>query len=52
MVKIYYYKLLDGTMKYSDVPDRYKKQVKALADKDLKSGKLPQWQYDEIFGEE
>ena len=50
MAKIYYNKLLvgclDGSYTYNDVPDRYKKQVKALADKDLASGILPQWQYD------
>ena len=48
--KIYYNKLLvgclDGSYTYEDVPDRYKLQVKALADADLESGKLPQWQYD------
>lgn len=48
--KIYYNKLLkgciDGSYLYSDVPDRYKDQVKQLADADLEAGILPQWQYD------
>lgn len=56
MAKIYYNKLLkgciDGSFSFADVPERYKKQVKALADKDLKAGFLPQWQYDLMFGEE
>ena len=56
MAKIYYNKLLvgclDGSYTFDDVPDKYKKQVKALAIKDLESGKLPQWQYDLMFGEE
>ena len=49
-VKIYYDKLLvgclDGSYTYEQVPDRYKEQVKAMADKDLAEGILPQWQYD------
>ena len=48
--KIYYNKLLaeciTGTYSYSQVPDRYKVQVKEYADADLKAGILPQWQYD------
>ena len=52
-MKLYYNKLLrgclDGSYTFEDVPDRYKAQVKAQADKDLASGKLPQWQYDLMF---
>lgn len=51
--KIWYNKLLsgclDGSCTYSDVPDRYKAQVKAMADKDLEAGKLPKWQYNLMF---
>ncbi len=50
MVKIYYDRLLrgclDGSFTYSMIPDRYKLQVKAMADADLEAGTLPQWQYD------
>lgn len=50
MAKIYYDRLLkgclDGSYTYEDVPDRYKAQVKAMADADLANGVLPQWQYD------
>lgn len=55
MAKVYYTKLLkgclDGSYTFKDVPERYQKQVKALADADLKSGKLPQWQYDLMFAD-
>ena len=48
--KIYYDKLLkgciNGSYTYSQVPDRYKDQVKAMADADLENGVLPLWQYD------
>lgn len=48
--KIYYNKLLvgclDGSYMYADVPDRYKLQVRKLANDDLKIGVLPKWQYD------
>ena len=50
MAAIYYNRLLQGCLTgsytYNDVPDRYKAQVKALADQDLQNGVLPQWQYD------
>lgn len=52
MAKIYYNKLLTGYndgYTISSVPTRYQKDVKALADKDLKAGKLPKWQYDIMF---
>lgn len=49
-MKLYYNKLLkgclDGSYTYEDIPDRYMAPVKAQADADLASGKLPQWQYD------
>lgn len=48
--RIHYDKLLreclTGVYTYEQVPDRYKEQVKAMADADLVSGTLPQWQYD------
>ena len=56
MWKTYYNKLLRESLKnpvtytFDDVPERYQAQVKAQADKDLKAGKLPQWQYDKMFG--
>lgn len=50
MAHIYYDKLLvgclNGSFVYKDIPDRYKAQVKALADTDLMITTLPQWQYD------
>ena len=55
MAKIYYNKLLkgclDGSFSFSDIPERYQKQVKSLADKDLKAGLLPLWQYELMFAE-
>ncbi len=35
---------------FEDVTEKYKPEVKAMADADLESGKLPQWQYDKMFG--
>ncbi len=54
--KFYYTKLLVESLKnpvtytFADVPQRYQKQVKKLADADLKNGVIPQWQYNKIFG--
>lgn len=56
MWKVYYNKLLKEAIKnpctytFADVPTKYKAQVKAQADEDLASGKLPQWQYNKMFG--
>ena len=53
--KLYYNRLLLEALKnpvtytFDDVPQRYQKQVKKLADADLKAGVLPQWQYNKMF---
>lgn len=53
MAKIWYNKLLvgclDGSMTINDVPEKYRRQVTAMADRDLAAGKIPQWQYDLMF---
>lgn len=55
MAKIYYNKLLtgclDGSFSFDDIPAKYQPQVKALAVKDLESGKLPLWQFELMFPE-
>lgn len=54
--KLYYDKCLVGALDnpasytINDVPERYKAQVTAQAKADLKSGAIPQWQYDKMMG--
>lgn len=52
MAKVWYTRVLIGEVKFSDVPDRYKKQVKALALEDVRSGVLPEEEYKQLFGED
>lgn len=52
MAKIYYTRMLTGTITFAQVPARYKSQVKALGIADVESGKMPVYQYIELFGSE
>ena len=55
--KFYYDKLRMESAKnpvtytFDDIPAKHRPKVKAMADADLASGKLPRWQYDKMFGE-
>jgi hypothetical protein len=51
MAKIWRNRLIDGTQKYSDCPEKYKAQVLALLRADVESGVISEERYLQIISE-
>ena len=49
MAKIWRNRLIDGTQKFSECPERYKTAVLALLQADVKNGVISQERYEEII---
>lgn len=52
MAKIYYNRLLIGTITFDAIPARYQEAVKDLAKADVKKGKLSVLEYELLFHED
>ena len=52
MAKVYYNRLLLGTITYDAIPEKLRTQVKAYGVADVKAGKLPVEEYEMLFKEE
>ena len=51
MAKIYYNRLLLGTITFDVIPAKYQAKVKELGRADVESGKLTQDEYEQLFKE-
>ena len=52
MAKIYFNRLLVGSITYDAIPEKYKGQVKQYCNEYVKEGKLPVKEYEMLFKEE
>ena len=49
MAKIWRNRLIDGTQKFSDCPEKYREQVLALLRKDVENGVITEARFQEII---